>query len=38
VRDTAALAAVAATHGLRIAERVPMPANNFTLVFARKDL
>jgi len=38
VRDTADLAAVAAAHGLRVAERVPMPANNFTLVFAREDL
>ncbi|HUI97988.1 MAG TPA: DUF938 domain-containing protein [Xanthobacteraceae bacterium] len=35
VRDTADLAAVAGAHGLYIAERVPMPANNFTLVFAR---
>lgn len=37
VRDTGDLAAIAAAHGLRLAERVPMPANNFTLVFARKD-
>jgi SAM-dependent methyltransferase len=35
VRDTGDLAAPAEEHGLRIAERVPMPANNFTLVFAR---
>lgn len=35
VRDIDDLTAVAGTHGLRIAERTPMPANNFTLVFAR---
>lgn len=35
VRDTGDLAAVAGAHGLRIVERVPMPANNFTLIFAR---
>ena len=35
VRDTRDLAAVAATHDLSIADRVPMPANNLTLVFAR---
>ena len=35
VRDTSDLAVVGGTHGLRIAERAPMPANNFTLVFAR---
>ena len=38
VRDTADLAAAAAAHGLRIAECVPMPANNFTLVLVRNDL
>lgn len=37
VRDTGDLAALAGAHGLRIAERAPMPANNFTLVFARAD-
>lgn len=37
VRDTGDLAAIAGALGLRIAERVPMPANNFTLVFARRD-
>jgi SAM-dependent methyltransferase len=36
VRDTSDLAAVAGAHGLHIAERAPMPANNFTLVFARQ--
>ena len=35
VRDTRDLAAVAEQNGLRLAEAVPMPANNFTLVFAR---
>jgi SAM-dependent methyltransferase len=38
LRDTSDLAAIAAAHGLSIAERAPMPANNFTLVFAREDL
>jgi hypothetical protein len=35
VRDMGDLAALAAAHGLRIAETVPMPANNFTLVISR---
>ncbi len=37
VRDTRDLAAAAGAHGLRIAALAPMPANNFTLVFERKD-
>lgn len=35
IRDIAEVASVAADHGLRLTERVPMPANNFTLVFER---
>ena len=35
VRDTGDLAALAASHGLTLAEIVPMPANNFVLAFAR---
>jgi len=35
VRDIAALRAVAATSGLLLADIVPMPANNFILVFER---
>ncbi len=35
VRDTRDLAAMAGGHGLRIAALAPMPANNFTLAFAR---
>ncbi len=35
VRDTADIAAAAERWGLRIAEMVPMPANNFTLAIAR---
>jgi SAM-dependent methyltransferase len=35
VRDMGDLAALAGAHGLRIAETVPMPANNFTLVISR---
>jgi SAM-dependent methyltransferase len=38
VRDTGDLAAVAGAHGLHIAERASMPANNFTLVFARNGM
>ena len=34
VRDMRDLAALAAAHGLRITETVPMPANNFTLVIS----
>lgn len=34
-RDIAEVAAVAAAHGLQLAERVPMPANNFILVMRR---
>ncbi len=36
VRDTYDIAATAERCGLRIAEMAPMPANNFTLVIARK--
>lgn len=35
VRDMRDLAALAAANGLRMAEKAPMPANNFTLVIAR---
>jgi SAM-dependent methyltransferase len=35
VRDLEAFVEVAAGHGLTLAERVPMPANNQTLVFRR---
>ena len=37
VRDTHDLAAVAAASGLTLTDIVPMPANNFVLVFARED-
>lgn len=36
VRDTRDLAALAAANGLTLADIVPMPANNFVLVFARR--
>jgi hypothetical protein len=36
VRDTRDLAALAQAHGLTLADIVPMPANNFVLVFARR--
>lgn len=36
VRDTADVAAAAAAHGLALVRTVPMPANNTTLVLARK--
>lgn len=35
VRDTGDLDRLARQHGLRLVESVPMPANNFVLVFAR---
>jgi hypothetical protein len=35
VRDLEAVVEAAAAHGLTFAERVPMPANNQTLVFHR---
>ena len=35
VRDLEAVVACAETHGLRLDERVAMPANNFSLVFRR---
>jgi hypothetical protein len=37
VRDTRDLAALAEASGLKIADIVAMPANNFVLVFARRD-
>jgi len=37
VRDTRDLAALAAANGLALVDIVPMPANNFVLVFARED-
>lgn len=37
VRDTRDLAAFAHAHGLALTEIVPMPANNFVLVFARRE-
>ncbi|GEP11279.1 DUF938 domain-containing protein [Methylobacterium gnaphalii] len=35
IRDVAALEQAAAAHGMQPAERVPMPANNFCLVFRK---
>lgn len=35
VRDVAAVAAEAAVSGLTLETRVPMPANNFSLIFRR---
>ncbi|MCE4225898.1 DUF938 domain-containing protein [Methylobacterium sp. C25] len=35
IRDLAALVTAAAPHGLRLAQRVPMPANNFCLIFRK---
>lgn len=35
VRDIEAVAAVAASQGLRLAERVAMPANNLSLIFRK---
>lgn len=35
VRDEAEVTAAAAAHGLALAELVPMPSNNFSLVFRR---
>jgi hypothetical protein len=37
VRDTSALAALASANDLALTDIVPMPANNFVLVFARED-
>ncbi|MCC5872163.1 MAG: DUF938 domain-containing protein [Gammaproteobacteria bacterium] len=37
IRDTADLQALASAHGLELNRIEPMPANNFTLVFARKQ-
>jgi hypothetical protein len=37
VRDLREVVAEAKVHGLQLTERVPMPANNFTLVFRRGD-
>jgi hypothetical protein len=36
VRDTRDLAAQADANGLALADVLPMPANNFVLVFARR--
>jgi len=36
IRDIAALEALAEPHGLELSERVPMPANNFTLIWHRR--
>lgn len=36
VRDSTAIATLAASHGLTLLERVEMPANNFLLVFGRE--
>ncbi|MCB9569647.1 MAG: DUF938 domain-containing protein [Myxococcales bacterium] len=36
VRDIGEVAALAAAHGLVLAERVAMPANNFSLIFRRR--
>jgi len=35
VRDLEAVAELAASHGLTLVERIPMPANNLSLVFHR---
>ncbi len=35
VRDREAIAELAASHGLTLVERIPMPANNLSLVFRR---
>lgn len=35
IRDLAALEKAAAPHGLKLAQRVPMPANNFCLIFRK---
>jgi hypothetical protein len=37
VRDVEAVAAAADAHGLHLAERVAMPANNLSLIFRRAD-
>ena len=37
VRDVAELEALAEPHGLTLEERVPMPANNFTLVWRKGE-
>ena len=37
VRDLEEVTAIAEHHGLAFEERVPMPANNFTLIFRRRD-
>ena len=37
VRDTAVLAALAATHGLQMLDMVSMPANNSMLVFVKSS-
>jgi hypothetical protein len=36
VRDLEAVASLAAVHGLDLAERIVMPANNLSLVFRRR--
>lgn len=36
VRDVAEVAELARSHGLDLAERIPMPANNLSLVFRRR--
>jgi SAM-dependent methyltransferase len=35
IRDREAIAELAASHGLTLVERIPMPANNLSLVFRR---
>ena len=37
VRDTRDLAALASAHRLTLADVIPMPANNFVLMFAHAD-
>ncbi|SFM49170.1 DUF938 domain-containing protein [Methylobacterium pseudosasicola] len=37
VRDIEAVAAAADTHGLHLTERIPMPANNLSLIFRKLD-
>jgi hypothetical protein len=37
VRNTRDLAGLASAHALTLADIIPMPSNNFVLVFARTD-
>ena len=37
VRDVEAVSEAAGRHGLHLSERIPMPANNFSLIYRRAD-